>query len=395
MTYHFDEIMERRGTDSMKHDELTGAFGTADLIPLWVADMDFRTAQPVIDACMERARHGIYGYASMSPDFWQAAIDFQRRRHGWEITPGTISIAPGVMPTLAELVREFSAPGDSVLIQTPVLAEFYDVIECWGGRNVLENRLVQAPDGRWGIDFQDLEAKLRRGPKLFLISNPQNPTGRVWTREELERAGQLCVTYGVPMVADEIHADLTLFGNQYTPAGTLSEPVRANTICCFSTTKAFNLAGLQTNCVVFPRKDWQTRFERTWKNYEIERSTCFGVSAIRAAWQHGDEWLDQLCAYLSGNMTLLHDFLEREIPQIKMQMPEATYLAWLDCRALGLTGEALGRFFAEEAHVGLTSGDKFQRGLQGYMRLNVACPRSILQKALEQMRDAVCRRLSR
>ncbi|MEA4966146.1 MAG: MalY/PatB family protein [Oscillospiraceae bacterium] len=392
MIYNFDEIIDRNGTDSLKYDERDKAFGDGSVLPLWVADMDFRAAKPIQDACRARAEHGIFGYVAKSESFFDAARAFALRRHGWEIEPGTIAIAPGVVPSLSELVREFTAPGDRVLIQTPVYPEFYDVIECWEGREVLESPLICNEDGSYDMDFADFEEKLRQGPKLFLLCNPQNPVGRIWRREELERLCSLCVRYGVPVVSDEIHGDLELFGKQYVPVGTLSEAIRANTIVCFSATKTFNLAGLQTNCTVFQRKDWQKRFERSWKNYEIHRNNCFGMAAMRAAWQEGDEWLTQLCAYLSDNVTFVHDYLEANIPQIHMHLPEATYLCWLDCRELGLTGDALGRFFVEKAHVGLSDGRGFQRGLEGYLRLNAACPRSVLQTALEQIKAAIAAR---
>ena len=389
MQYNFDEVIERRGTDSLKYDEVKPVFGTDDLIPLWVADMDFRTAEPILEACRARAELGIFGYSAKSPDFFEAACAFERRRHGWALSPADLATAPGVVPSLSALVQLFTEPGDCVLIQTPVYPEFYDVVECWEGRSVLENRLIANADGSWDIDFDDFEAQLRRGPKLFLLCNPQNPVGRIWRRDELERMGQLCVRYGVMMVSDEIHGDLELFANHYVPAGTLSEPVRANTISCFSATKTFNLAGLQTNCVAFPQRDWKLRFERHWKRYEIHRCNAFSLPAMRAAWLHGDEWLDQLCAYLSDNMLLLRNFFAAEVPEIRMHLPEATYLAWLDCRGLAMPQDALSHFFIEQAHVGLGNGASYQRGSAGYMRLNAACPRSVLRQALEQIRSAV------
>jgi len=391
MRYNFDEIIPRDGTDCLKYDERDKAFGTKDVLPLWVADMDFRTAQPVVDACVRRAEHGIYGYVAKSESFFDAARGFLLRRHGWEPEQGSIEVVPGVVPSLSELVREFTEPGDSIVMQTPVYPEFYDVIECWPGRRVVENRLLVAEDGSCEMDFDDLEQKLKKGPKLLLLCNPQNPLGRIWRRDELLRLGELCLRYGVPVVSDEIHGDLELFGNHFVSMGTMPEEIRKNTVVCFSATKTFNLAGLQNNCVVFWRKDWQTRFYTNWKNYEIHRCNAFAMAAMRAAWLEGDEWLDQLCAYLSGNMTFVQSYLQENIPQIKMRLPEITYLAWLDCRGLGFGDDdkALGRFFVEKARVGLSGGEGFQRGTHGFMRLNAACPRSVLETALGQIREAV------
>jgi cystathionine beta-lyase len=391
MQYNFDELIPRDGTDSLKYDERGQAFGTRDVIPLWVADMDFRTAQPVVDACVRRAEHGIFGYVAKSDSFFDAARGFEQRRHGWQPDEGCIATAPGVVPSLSELVRAFAEPGDSVVMQTPVYPEFYDVIDCWEGRKVVENRLIVSEDGACRMDYDGLEEILKKGPKLLLLCNPQNPLGRIWRREELLRLGELCLQYGVPIVSDEIHGDLELFGNHFVSMGTMPEEIRKNTVVCFSATKTFNLAGLQNNCVAFWRKDWQTRFMTGFKKYEIHRCNTFAMTAMRAAWTQGDEWLDQLLAYLSDNMTFLHDYLEKNIPEIKMRLPEITYLAWLDCRGLGFgdDDEALSRFFVEKAHLGLSSGAGFQRGMHGFMRLNAACPRSVLEKAMEQLNEAV------
>jgi len=386
--YNFDEVIDRRDFYSVKYDERMKKFGTDDVIPLWIADMDFRTAQPIIDAMIKRAEHGIFGYVSKPMSYKEAASEFQLRRHGWKLDPDTMSFAVGIVPAMAELVREFVQPGEKVLIQTPVYPEFYNVVEVWEGREVVENRLLEK-DGWYDIDFEDFEEKLKSGVKLFILCNPHNPIGRIWTKEELVKMGELCLKYNVPMISDEIHGDLELYGNKYTAFGTLSEELKKNTIICFAATKTFNLAGLQACSIVFHREDWKKRFDGFWSGLDIHRNNCFSLVAMEAAWRHGDEWLDQMLEYVGENMRFVKEYLEREIPQIKMTLPQATYLMWLDCRELGMDSKELNEFFVKKAKVGLNNGKDFCRSLDGYMRMNAAHPRAQLKQALEQIKEAV------
>ncbi len=386
--YNFDEVIDRRDFNSVKYDERMKKFGTDDVIPLWIADMDFRTAQPIIDAMIKRAEHGIFGYVSKPLSYKEAASEFQLRRHGWKLDPDTMSFAVGIVPAMAELVREFVQPGEKVLIQTPVYPEFYNVVEVWEGREVVENRLLEK-DGWYVIDFVDFEEKLKSGVKLFILCNPHNPIGRIWTKEELVKMGELCLKYNVPVISDEIHGDLELYGNKYTAFGTLSEELKKNTIICFAATKTFNLAGLQACSIVFHRADWKKRFDGFWSGLDIHRNNCFSLVAMEAAWRHGDEWLDQMLEYVGENMRFVKEYLDREIPQIKMTLPQATYLMWLDCRELGMDSKELNEFFVKKAKVGLNNGKDFCRSLDGYMRMNAAHPRYQLKQALEQIKEAV------
>jgi cystathionine beta-lyase len=386
--YNFDEVIDRRDFNSVKYDERMKKFGTDDVIPLWIADMDFRTAQPIIDAMIKRAEHGIFGYVSKPLSYKEAASEFQLRRHGWKLDPDTMSFAVGIVPAMAELVREFVQPGEKVLIQTPVYPEFYNVVEVWEGREVVENKLLEK-DGWYVIDFVDFEEKLKSGVKLFILCNPHNPIGRIWTKEELVKMGELCLKYNVPVISDEIHGDLELYGNKYTAFGTLSEELKKNTIICFAATKTFNLAGLQACSIVFHRADWKKRFDGFWSGLDIHRNNCFSLVAMEAAWRHGDEWLDQMLEYVGENMRFVKEYLDREIPQIKMTLPQATYLMWLDCRELGMDSKELNEFFVKKAKVGLNNGKDFCRSLDGYMRMNAAHPRYQLKQALEQIKEAV------
>lgn len=388
MNPYFDPVVDRIGNHSAKYDERCKKFGTDEVIPLWIADMDFKTAPPIIEALVEKANQGIFGYTARPAEYFQAIADWQERRHGWTIPDtGLMSFAVGVVPALAALVRQFAKEGESILIQPPVYPEFYEVCE-HSNRTVLENRLVER-DGVFSLDLEDFEAQLKKGPKAFILCNPQNPIGHTWTREELTAMSQLCLAYQVPIISDEIHGDLTLFGHKHIPTASLSPEIAANTITCTALSKTFNLAGLQVATVIFNNQENRGLFETFWHSLEIHRNSPFSLVASLAACHHGEAWLSQLLPYLEDNMRFVKDFCDREIPQIKTYLPEATYLMWLDCRGLGLDNEALDRFMIEKAKLGLNSGYTFDPKLNGYMRLNAACPRSVLQKAMEQLKAAV------
>lgn len=386
MKYNFDEIIDRGGNRSAKYDERAKKFGTADVIPLWVADMDFRTAQPIIDACVSKAEEGIWGYTSRPDSYFQAVQQWEQRRKGWTPDISLMSWSLGVVPALSSIVRLFSGDGDKILIQTPVYSEFYDVAEAWG-REVVENPLVET-DGKWSIDFDDFAEKVKQC-RIFLLCNPQNPVGRVWEPEELRKMAELCVESGTLLVSDEIHSDLIFHGKRHTPTASLSPEIAANTITCVSATKTFNLAGLQASTTIFPNKDMKRAFEEFWGRMDIRRNNAFSCVAMEAAYREGEEWLDQLLPYISGNFDYICDFCVKNIPQIKPNRPDATYLMWLDCRALSMTNEELRDFFIHKAQLGLNEGYTFGHSLAGFMRLNAACPRSTLEKAMRQLKAAV------
>lgn len=386
MKYNFDELIDRSANRSAKYDERIKKFGTADVIPLWVADMDFRTAQPIIDACKAKAEEGIWGYTSRPDSYFEAVQEWEVKRNHWRPDVALMSWSLGVVPSLSSLVKLFSGDGDKILIQTPVYSEFYDVAEAWG-REVVENPLVET-DGKWSIDFDDFAEKVKQC-RIFLLCNPQNPVGRVWEPEELRKMAELCVENGTLLVSDEIHSDLIFHGKRHTPTASLSPEIAANTITCVSATKTFNLAGLQASTTIFPNKDMKRAFEEFWGRMDIRRNNAFSSVAMEAAYREGEEWLDQLLSYISGNFDYICDFCAKNIPQIKPNRPDATYLMWLDCRALGMTNEELRDFFIHKAKLGLNEGDTFGRSLSGFMRLNAACPRSTLEKAMAQLKAAV------
>jgi cystathionine beta-lyase len=387
MKYNFDEIIDRSSTFAVKYEEREKNFGTNDLIPLWIADMDFETAIPIKNAILKRAAHGIYGYTSKPDSYYQAFCDWQKRRNNWDVDKKLASFSPGVVPSLSAIVREFTDSDDKVLIQTPVYPEFYDVVEAWD-RSVIENPLIEK-DGVYSVDFEDLETKLKQKPKLFIFCNPQNPVGKVWSKKELKKITDLCLKYNVMIASDEIHSDLMLWGNKHIPTASISKEVSDITITCTSCSKTFNLAGLQASFVIFPNAEKKEKFDRFWRNLEIHRNNCFSLVAFEAAYKEGEEWLEQLIPYLEGNINYIREYCKDNIPQIKPGRPESTYLVWLDCRDLNMNNDELKDFMTHKAKLGLNAGNGFSRSLSGFMRLNVACPRSILEKAMKQLEEAV------
>lgn len=387
MKYNFDEIIDRKSNHSTKYNELMKKFGTEDVIPLWIADMDFRTAEPVVKALKEKAEHGLFGYVYRPDEYFEAFINWQKRHHNWNVDKELLSFSIGVVPALAALVKQFSKKGDKILIQTPVYSEFYDINHD-NERVVIENKFIEK-DGEYSLDLEDFENKLKEQPKLFICCNPQNPIGRVWSYDELKAMGDLCVKYNVPVISDEIHADLTLWDNKHIPFASVSREIAENTITCTATGKAFNLAGLQCATVIFNNLQEKNKFDRFWKDLEVHRNNPFNLVATIAAYNEGEEYLEQLKKYLEDNIIFVHDYFKKNIPQIKPNIPQATYLIWLDCRDLGFSQEELEKFMLKKAKLGLNPGRAFQKDLEGFMRLNAACPRSVLEKALGQLKKAV------
>ena len=298
-----------------------------------------------------------------------------------------MSHATGVMPMMCHIMREFLNEGDKVIVQPPVYSEFFTAVEDWGGE-LLYNPL-KLVDGDYKMDFEDLEEKLKQGAKFLIVCNPHNPVGRVWTKEELTRLGKLCLEHNVMVISDEIHSDLILFGNKHIPMASISEEFARNTITCISATKTFNLAGLQVSTTIFPNLEMKAVYEDVLGRLDSKRNNAFSVVANMAAYAYGEEWLEQLIEYLEGNVEYINNFCKEHIPQIKPNKPDCTYLMWLDCKDLGLEGDELVNFFINEARLGLNDGRSFGIGGDGYMRLNVACSRKLLEKAMKQLKEAV------
>ena len=388
MKYNFDEVIDRSRNRSAKYDERVKNFGTDDVIPLWIADMDFKTAQPIIDACVKKAQEGIWGYTSRPVTYFRAYADWQKRRNGWQLDTSLCSWSPGVVPALTAIVRLFTGENDKVMIQPPVYPEFYDVNEM-SGRRVAENNFLEK-DGKWEVNFEDFEAKAKDPlVKMFILCNPHNPLGKVWTEEEIRRMLEICFENGVLVVSDEIHSDLIFHGKKHIPAAIAVRGADKKVITCISATKTFNLAGLQASTTVFPNEEMKKIFDSYWSSMDIHRNNAFSSVAMEAALNEGEEWLEQVLDYISGNFDFVADYCKNHIPAIKPTLPDATYFLWLDCRALGLNDAALKEFMIRKAKLGLNPGSGFTRSLTGFMRLNAACPRSVLEQAMKQLEQAV------
>jgi cystathionine beta-lyase len=353
---------------------------------MWVADMDFPAPKPVVDALVARAKHGIYGYTE-TPEGYHAAIqEWMWSRHGWEIHPQWIVTTPGVVSALALLVRAFLKPGEKAIIQTPVYYPFFHVLEI-NDIEVVRNPLI-VEDGKYRMDFEDLQVKARDPQtKMLILCSPHNPVGRIWTREELTRLAEICAASDLLIVSDEIHADLSF--KPFTPFGTLEDKFTGNLVVCTAASKTFNLAGLGTSNIIIPDRGIRDRFSKYIFQNGVYDTGFFGRLATEIAYTQGAEWLDQLLDYLAGTLSYMEKFFRKNLPQIRMTRPEGTYLAWLDCRAIGMTSAALSRFFFDSANVYLENGAIFGPDGDGFLRMNIATPRKLVKEALQRMKVAV------
>lgn len=387
MQYDFNRPIDRWTNLAAKYDEMEKKFGSRDLIPMWIADMDLMTAQPIMDAIAERNKQGMFGYNTRPDCYFEAVCDWQEKRNGWKVDPNMCVFALGVVPALCTFVREFSNPGDEIMFMTPVYGEFFDSVENWGRKPLTVS--LKEENGYYSVDWEAFENALKRKPPIFILCNPHNPVGRCWTKEELKRMGDLCIQYGTLIVSDEIHSDLMLFGNKHIPMPTVSPEIAANTITCTSATKTFNLAGLQAATIVFPNQDLIDKYQKFWKSMDVHRNNSFSTVAVIAAFREGEEWLEQLLAHLESNVLYVEKYLQENIPEIKLHRPECTYLLWLNCKGLGLKGDELPRFIIEKAGLALNDGRGFGPEGEGYMRMNIACNRQTVEKAMAQLKAAV------
>ena len=388
MTFDFDAVIERRGTGSVKFDFAVENGYPADVLPLWVADMDFQAPPCVVEALKERVEHGIYGYTGLKADYFEAIQGWFSRRFGWQLQKEWLVTTPGVVFALSAAVRVMTKPGDAVLIQTPVYFPFYRVINN-NGRKVVENPLVYR-DGRYSVDFEDLERKiLEQDVKLMILCSPHNPICRVWTLEELQTLGAICKKHGVQVVADEIHCDFTLPGVTHTPFLKACPDMAEQTLVCTAPSKTFNLAGLQVSNIFIPGKTLRQAYQAELERISSHEPNCMAVVACKAAYQGGDAWLDACKAYMLENLNFVRSFLGEHLPQISLVEPEGTYFAWLDCSGLGLTPEALEELIVHRAGLWLDSGAIFGESAAQFQRVVLACPRATVQCALEKLKAAV------
>ncbi|MDR2356255.1 MAG: pyridoxal phosphate-dependent aminotransferase, partial [Clostridiales Family XIII bacterium] len=388
MEYNFDEIIERRNTNSLKYDFAAARGMPDDLLPLWVADMDFRAPPCVLSALHTVAEHGIFGYSMPQNDWFGASLDWFSTHFDFAIEREWIVQSPGVVCALGTAVRAFTNEGDGVLIQRPVYYPFSRMIR------LNKRRIVNSPllleNGAYRIDFEDFERKLiRERVKLFILCSPHNPVGRVWRREELARLGALCQRHGCLIVSDEIHCDFVFPGHKHTMLARLSDELADSVVTCTSPSKSFNLAGLQVSNIIIRNETLRRKFSEEMHRAGLDEINIFGLAACRAAYESGGDWLRALRDYLSGNLSFLRDFLREELPQLRLVEPEGTYLVWLDCRGLGLSPDALDALIVQKAGLWLDGGTMFGEEGAGFQRVNIACPRATLTRALYRLKNAL------
>lgn len=383
----FDEIIDRKNTCSVKWDYCKDKFGREDVLPMWVADMDFPSPIEITEAIKKRAEHCIFGYTGVSEQLTGAMIRWMKRRNNWTIRKDWTIHTPGVVTSINIAILAYTDIGDKILIQTPVYYPFYSSITD-NDRQLVVNPLKNH-HGYYEIDFDDLEKKFGSGVKMMILCSPHNPVGRVWKIEELNRIAELCIKYNVLVISDEIHSDLIYEGYRHIPIAAVSDGILLNSVTCISPTKTFNLAGLAESSAIIPNVDLRNKFQKTLKKTGAGMLNIFGLEAAEAAYTHGEQWLEELIAYLTVNLETLIDYFNENIPSIKVVKPEGTYLAWLDCRELSEKTGGLREFFVHKAGVGLNDGIMFGKDGAGFQRMNFACPRALLLEGLQRIESAV------
>jgi len=383
MKFDFDEIIDRRGSGSYKHDYSARYFGGYDVIPMWVADMDFRVPPAVTEALAARLSHDIYGYHVRGDSFYDSIIGWFLRRHGWEVAREWIQFSPGVVPALNICVEAFTSPGDGVIVQPPVYHLFFSAV-LDHGRRLLYNDLLYR-NGRYEIDFDGLESLMRGGARMLFFCSPHNPAGRVWTEQELQALLSLCSRYGVIVISDEIHCDIVYPGHRHVPLASVSGASRCRILTCVSPSKTFNIAGLSTAAVISEDRELLKCFKKRLQSLHMGGGTIFGDIALEAAYNLGEPWLSALLDYLVVNRDMAVSIINGNKRGIRALVPEATFLLWLDCRSLGIGDNTLRDLFVKEAGVGPSEGRIFGPGGNGFQRLNIACPRPVLNIALEKL----------
>ncbi len=381
--YNFDKIISRENTDSVKYDFREEYFGKADVLPMWVADMDFETPDFIVDAIRKRAAHPIYGYSIMSKTYHDSIVNWQKTRHKWQIEKDWISFTPGIVPAINFAILSFTEKGEGVIVQPPVYFPFFEAIKA-NGRIQIENSL-HIDSQHYQIDFGDLEKKAKDA-KMLLLSNPHNPTGRCFTRAELQTIGDICVRNNVIIISDEIHNDLILPGNEHIPMASVSDKIADITVTCIAPSKTFNIAGLATSSVIISNKALREKFQKTLHQLHIFRGNLFGYVASTAGYQHGALWVDQLMQYIQQNFDFLSEFLLSELPHLKLTHAEGTYLAWIDFRETGLSDKTIKDKLIFEAGLGFSHGPIFGNGGQGFQRVNLATPLSVVEEACHRLK---------
>ena len=393
MKYNFDELIDRRNTGAVKTDLCKKMFGTNDLIPLWVADMDFRTPDFIIDAINNRCKHPILGYTIPEEEYFNSIIRWIDARHGWKLERNWLGFLPGIVPGLAFAVNALTQTGDQIIIQPPVYPPFIQV-PSKNGRELIYNPL-KVVEGRFEMDLKDLEYKITDRTRMFILCNPHNPGGRTWDADTLIKVAEICHKHGVLVVSDEIHSDMALPGNVHTPFASVSELAEQNSITYMAPSKTFNMAGLVSSSYIIPNGEIRKKFSDFMNNSELANGNIFAYVAAQAAYENGTEWLTEMIRYIQGNVNYIVEFLEKNVPQIKPMIPQASFLIWLDCAGLEMNSHQLQDFMVKEARLGLNKGTTFGPGGEQHLRLNIGCSREVLKQAMEQLKSAINSRLNK
>ena len=388
--YDFDKVIDRRGSGAVKTDALGKVYGKDDLIPLWVADMDFETPDFIVNALKERLEHPVFGYTVIPEDYWQTVQKWIADRHGWETRCEWMTFIPGIVKGIGMAINALLEKDEKVIIQPPVYHPFR-LIPQKNGREVVFNPLKALPDGSYEMDFENLEAVCDEKCKMLILSNPHNPAGIVWPRETLERLAGFCHSRGIIVISDEIHCDMALFGNKHIPFANVSEKAAQCSITFGAPSKTFNIAGIVSSYAIVPNHELREKFFNWLEASEMSAPHLFAPIATMAAFRHGENWRKQMLGYVEGNIEFIEDFCAQNIPQIRPIRPQASFLVWLDCRGLGLSHDELIDLFVNKAGLALNDGDMFSPGGNGFMRLNVGTSRSTLEKAMNQLFDILTR----
>lgn len=386
--YNFDKIVDRTGSGDLKHEVLAERYGRADLLPLWVADMDFETPEFITDALRRRLEHSLFGYTVEPKDYWPTVQKWIKDHHGWDVKREWLSYIPGIVKGIGMVINVFTKPDEKVIIQPPVYHPFRLTPE-GNGREVVYNPLKENSDGSYSMDFDNLEEVANDKCKVLILSNPHNPAGIVWDKDTLARLAEFCYDHNILVISDEIHCDMALWGNTHVPFATASDKAAQCSITFGAPSKTFNIAGIVSSYSIIPNDEIRNRFYTWLAANELNEAPMFSPIATIAAFKNGEQWRKAMLHYVEQNIIFMEEYCKTHLPKIKPLRPEASFLVWLDCRALGLNHEQLIDLFVNKAHLALNDGEMFGKGGTGFMRVNVGTPRAILTKALEQLTKAV------
>lgn len=387
MKFNFDKIIDRTNNFSAKWSEMNKNFGTNNLLPMWVADMDFLTAPCVMEALKDRLEQGIFGYPTRPSSYNESIVNWLDNRFSWKINQEWLMFSPAVITSISLLIQNLTQKNDKIMIQEPVYSPFHNIVES-NERSLVISPLVKLDDGSYVMDYEDIESKIK-DVKIFILCNPHNPVGRVWTREELTRLGEICLKHNVLVISDEIHSDIILKNHKHTPFASISKEFRENTITCMAPTKTFNLAGLQSSFLVISNPYYYEVMDKAFSILDIKRNNAFSLVATEAAYNYGEDWLYELIKYIEDNVDFAIDYIKNHMPQLKVKKPEGTYLLWVDFSNLNVDKKDLKNALINKGRIALSDGSSFGIGGDGYYRINLACPRSMVLEGLKRIEFAI------